>query len=56
MKTKSLAVALIMLAILASDALAVMRSPYPRKTSPPDTIIIITDDHKVIGSTHRPSK
>jgi len=55
--TKSLAIALIALSILVSNALAVIRSPYPRKPTAPDTIIIITDDrHDSVRSTVRASK
>jgi hypothetical protein len=58
MKTiKSLAIAVIALSILASNAFALIRSPYPRKPTAPDTIIIITDDrHDSVRSTVRPSK
>ena len=42
MKTnKSLAIAMIALSIFASNAFAVLRSPYPSKPSPPDRIITI---------------
>jgi hypothetical protein len=58
MKTiKSSAIALIALSILASNAFAVIRSPYPRKPAAPDTIIIITGDkHDSVRTTLRPSK
>jgi hypothetical protein len=58
MKTiKSLAIAVIALSILASNAFALIRSPYPRKPTAPDTIIIITDDrHDSVRSTLRASK
>jgi len=58
MKTiKSLAIGLIALSILASNAFAVIRSPYPRKPTAPDTIIVITDDrHDLVRSTIRASK
>ncbi len=58
MKTiKSSAIGLIALSILSSTAFALIRSPYPRKPTTPDTIIVITDDrHDRVGSTVRPSK
>ena len=55
--TKSLMIALIALLILASNAFAVIRSPYPQRTSPPDTVIVITvDRHDWVRSTLRASK
>jgi hypothetical protein len=60
MKTnKSLAIAMIVLSIFASNALAVLRSPYPSKPFPPDrmvTIIIGQDRHDLVRTTHRESK
>jgi len=58
MKTiKSSAIALIALSVLASNAFAVVRSPYPRKPTAPDTITIITDDrHDSVRSTLPASK
>jgi len=58
MKTiKSLAIGLIALSTLGSNAFAVIRSPYPRKPTAPDTIIVITDDrHDSVRSTVRASK
>jgi hypothetical protein len=58
MKTiKSSAIALIALSILASNAFAVIRSPYPRKSTAPDTITIITGDkHDSVRTTLRASK
>jgi hypothetical protein len=57
MKTiKSLAIAAIALSILASNAFALIRSPYPRKPTAPDTIVVITDRHDGIRSTLRASK
>jgi len=54
--TKSLAIAVIAMSVMSSNAFALIRSPYPRRTSPPDTIIIITDDrHDSVRSTERPS-
>ena len=50
-------IALIALLILASNAFAVIRSPYPQRTSPPDTVIVITvDRHDWVRSTLRASK
>jgi hypothetical protein len=55
--TKSSVIAVIALSILASNAFALIRSPYPRKPTAPDTIIVITDDrHDGIRSTLRASK
>jgi len=42
--TKSLAIAVIAMSVLASNAFALFRSPYPLKATAPDTIIVITDD------------
>jgi hypothetical protein len=58
MKTiKSSAIALITLSLLASNAFAVIRSPYPRKPTAPDTIIVISDNrHDWVRSTLRASK
>jgi len=55
--TKFLAVGFIALSIYASSVFAVMRPPYPQKTTAPDTIIIITTDdrHDSVHSTLRPS-
>jgi hypothetical protein len=53
------AVALIALLVLASNAFAVIRPPYPRKPTAPDTIIIIiiTDGrHDSVRSTLPSSK
>jgi hypothetical protein len=38
------AIVLVALSVLASNAFAVIRSPYPRKSTAPDTIIVITDE------------
>jgi len=55
--TKSLAIAVIAMSVLASNAFALIRSPYPPKPTPPDTIIVITDDrHDSVRSTVRVSK
>jgi len=58
MKTiRSSAIALIALSELAANAFAVIRSPYPRKPTAPDTIIVITDDrHDSVRSTLAASK
>jgi len=58
MKTiKSSVIALIALSILASNAFALIRSPYPRKPTAPDTIIVIPDDrYDSVRSTLRASK
>jgi hypothetical protein len=58
MKTsKCLAIAVIALSILASNAFALIRSPYPRKPTAPDTIIVITDNrHDSVRSTVQTSK
>jgi hypothetical protein len=55
--TKSLAIAVIAMSVLSSNAFALIRSPYPRKPSAPDTTIVITDDrHDSLRSTVRASK
>jgi len=55
--TKSLAIAVIAMSVLASNAFALFRSPYPLKPTAPDTIIVITDDrHDSVRSTMRASK
>jgi len=55
--TKSLTIAVIALSMLASNAFALITSPYPRKPTAPDTIIVITDDrHDGVRSTVRASK
>jgi len=52
--TKSLAIAGIAMSVLASNAFALFRSPYPRKATGPDTIIVITDDrHDSVRSTSK---
>jgi len=61
MKTNtSLVIAMVVLSIFASNAFAVLRSPYPSKPSPPDhiiTIIIIGQDrHDLVRTTHRGTK
>jgi hypothetical protein len=55
--TKCLGIAVIALSILASNAFALIKSPYPRKPTAPATIIVITDDrHDGIRSTVRLTK
>jgi hypothetical protein len=39
-------IALITLSIFDANAFAVIRSPYPRKTTAPDTVVVITDDRQ----------
>jgi hypothetical protein len=47
----------IAMSVLASNAFALIKSPYPRKPTAPDTIIITTDDrHDSVRSTVRASK
>jgi hypothetical protein len=55
----SLAIAIIVLSIFASNVFAVLRPPYPSKPSPPDhiiTIIIGQDRHYLVRTTHRGTK
>jgi len=55
--TKSLAIAAIAMSVLASNAFALFRSPYPLKSSAPDTIIVTSDDrHDSVRATVRASK
>ena len=55
--TKSLAIAVIAMSVLASNAFALFRSPYPLKSTASDTIIVTTDDrHDSVRSTVRASK
>jgi len=60
MKTNnSLAIAAILLSIFASNALAVLRPPYPTKPDSPDRIITISigeDRHGLTRTTQRGSK
>jgi len=45
------------MSVLASNAFALIKSPYPPKPTAPDTIIVITDDrHDSVRSTVRASK
>jgi len=47
----------IAISVLASNAFAVFKSPYPSKPTAPDTIIVITDDSDdSVRSTVRASK
>jgi hypothetical protein len=53
-KTKSLVIAM---SILASNAFALITSPYPRKSTAPDTNVVITGDrHDSVRSTVQASK
>jgi hypothetical protein len=55
--TKSLAIAGIAMPVLVSNALTLFPSPYPRKATGPDTIIVTTDDrHDSVRSTVQTSK
>jgi hypothetical protein len=55
--TKSLAIVAIAMSVLASNAFALLRPPYPTKPTAPDTIIVITyDRHNSVRSTIRASK
>jgi hypothetical protein len=58
MKTKkSLATWIIALSIFASNAFALIKSPYPRQASPPDSSIVIADDrHGWVQTTLRASR
>ena len=58
MKTNhSLAVAVILLSIFASNALGVLRSPYPGKPYPPDRILVIGEEQQDwVRTTLRGSK
>jgi len=50
-------IALIALSIFDANAFALIRSPYPRKTTAPDTVVVITDDRQdSVRSTIRASK
>ena len=55
--TKSLAIAVIAMSVLASNAFALFRSPYPLKATAQDTINVTTDDrHDSVRTTVRASK
>ena len=58
MKTNNfLAIAVIFLSIFASNAFAVLRSPYPNKPYPPDRIIVIGEErHDWARASLRKSK
>jgi hypothetical protein len=58
MKTNhSFAVAVILLSTFASNALGVLRSPYPGKPYPPDGILVIGEEqHGWVRTTLRGSK
>jgi hypothetical protein len=58
MKTNtSLVIAIIAFSMLASNAFALFKSPYPRRASPPDDSILIADDqHEWVQTTLRTSR
>jgi len=55
MKTNyPLAIAMIFVSIFASNALGILRSPYPGKPYPPDRIIVIgEEEHNRVRTTLR---
>ena len=54
MEGNPLAIAMILLSILASNAFGVLRSPYPGKPFPPDHIIVIgEEEHDRVQTTLR---
>jgi hypothetical protein len=59
MKTNySLAIVVMLLSIFASNALGVLRSPYPGKPYPPDGILVVVgeEQHDWVRTTLRGSK
>jgi hypothetical protein len=57
MKATESSIAVIATSVLASNVFALITSPYPRRTSAPDTIIVTTDDgHDLVRSTMRVSR
>jgi len=58
MKTNnSLVIAAIAFSIFASNAFALIKSPYPRQAFPPDNGIVIADDrHEWVQTTLRASR
>jgi len=58
MKTNtSLVTAIIAFSMIASNAFALFKSPYPRRASPPDDSIVIADNrHELVQTTLRTSK
>jgi len=51
MKTNnSLVIAVVAFSIFASNAFALIKSPYPRRASLPDKSIVIADDTHGLGS------
>jgi hypothetical protein len=58
MKTKKiLLTGVIAFSIFASNAFALIKSPYPRQASPPDNSIVIADDrHEWVQTTLRASR
>jgi hypothetical protein len=54
---KTIKSSLIALSIFDANAFAVIRSPHPRKTTAPDTVVVITDDKQdSVRPTIRASK
>jgi len=58
MKTNnSLVMAVIAFSIFASNAFALLKSPYPRRASPPEDSIVIADNrHEWVQTTLRTSR
>jgi hypothetical protein len=58
MKTNnSLVIAVIAFSIFVSNAFALLKSPYPRRASPPDDSIVIADNrHEWVQATLRTSR
>jgi hypothetical protein len=56
-KNKPLVIAVIAFSIFASNAFALIKSPYPRRASPPDNSIVIAGDrHEWVQTTLRASR
>jgi len=58
MKTNnSLVLAVMVFSIFASNAFALLKSPYPRRASPPDASIVIADNrHEWVQTTLRTAR
>jgi hypothetical protein len=57
MKTNNcVVIAVIAFLIFASSAFALIKSPYPRQASPPDSIVIADDRHEWVQTTLRVSR
>jgi hypothetical protein len=58
MKTnKSLMIAVIAFSIFGSNVFALIKSPYPRRASPPDNAVVIADDgHTWVQTTLRAAR